>query len=62
MEIADSADCNIQNSSKVGFIGLIGIRFPALRGFGPYYEAGSGDFYGRRLRDGAMEINRSVFH
>jgi len=40
---------------------LIGSRFPALRGAGPEFEAGSGDFHARSAQDGALRVKRSAF-
>ncbi len=40
---------------------LIGNRFPALRGVGPEFEAGSGDFHARTLPDGALRVKRPAF-
>ena len=46
-------------SMKVQY--LIGNRFPAPRGAGPEFEAGSGDFHARSAPDGAVRVQRSVF-
>ena len=46
-------------SMKVQY--LIGNRFPAFRGVGLEFEAGSGDFRARSAPDGALRVKRSAF-
>ena len=46
-------------SMKVQY--LIRNRFPAFRGVGPEFEAGSGDFPARSAPDGALRVKRSAF-
>ena len=40
---------------------LIRNRFPAFRGVGPEFEAGSGDFHARSAPDGALRVKCSAF-